>query len=844
MKTVDFAIDLGTTNSLIAKFENGRVTLFKNPVGHKETLASVVAFRKDRVIVGDKAREYLLKDPVNVFGAFKRRMGTDDEFYVVNIDDNVTPVELSAYVLKELKRFVRSGETVDAAVIAIPASFDTMQANATKKAGELAGFDKVFLLQEPVAACLAYFNGADATDKSGYRLAYDLGGGTFDVALVEIRDGEMKVVDHEGNNFLGGTDFDALIVEHAIAPQVAAETGEGDFFEQLTVKHGKHEKLLHELMYRAEEAKKELSAADSSEIEFSAEINGRARDFVVTLTAERFGELISGRVNETVDMLKAILERNGLQASDVAEIVLIGGSTFIPHVRNRLRESTGITVNAGTDPTSAVAVGAAYYAASKYYEPELKSLDRAIDDITASYGNPESEAPALTLDLSYNRTSREEEEVLLVKINGRFDGYSYRIARRDGGFDTGTAGAKAKFAEFLPLLRNVLNVFTLSIFDSRGNEIHALRQELKISHGQYNIQGQPLPRDICIEIDDKENSVTRLEVVFEKNSILPLKKTLYREISKTVRKDSDDSIIINILEGDRLARAASNLPVACIEISGRQLTSDLIKGSDIEICVTISDNRELSVETYLVMTRQEFKNIFSVSEKHVNVSRLREQCAVLEREIRSGLKQFSAEAGEVHAEHAGKLMRELERHSKKLSKLCENDVTDTRYVIAEAVSRISREFDKIGGSERLAFLTEEYFRSKEDVEHGLSAADMDKDSMKRQFGKILENESYVLRSRNPAALKRACDSLKALHNTIQMNTFSSIISTYYAVKNFAPDKFVNYNAARLIFDKADRTIDEERYPELKRLLVDVCRLLKQEPSVNGKTADFKGTGVG
>jgi molecular chaperone DnaK len=211
MKAVNFGIDLGTTNSLIAKYENGKVILFKNPVGHKESLASVVAFRKDRILVGDKAREYLLKDPVNVFGSFKRRMGTDDRFYVVNIDENVTPVELSALVLKELKQFVHSGENPEAVVITIPASFDTMQANATQKAGKQAGFEEIFLLQEPIAASLAYFNGSNE-EKNGYWLVYDLGGGTFDIALVEIRDGEMKVKDHEGNNFLGGVDFDNLIV--------------------------------------------------------------------------------------------------------------------------------------------------------------------------------------------------------------------------------------------------------------------------------------------------------------------------------------------------------------------------------------------------------------------------------------------------------------------------------------------------------------------------------------------------------------------------------------------------------------------------------------------------------
>ncbi|RYG27989.1 MAG: Hsp70 family protein, partial [Chitinophagaceae bacterium] len=158
MKPVNFGIDLGTTNSLIARYDGSKIQLFKNPIGQKEMLASVVAYRPERILVGDKAREYLTKDPINVFGNFKRKMGTDEKYYVVNIDDNVTPVQLSSLILKELKTFIHTGEIPEACVITIPASFDTMQSNATLKAGQEAGFKDVFLLQEPIAASLAFFN--------------------------------------------------------------------------------------------------------------------------------------------------------------------------------------------------------------------------------------------------------------------------------------------------------------------------------------------------------------------------------------------------------------------------------------------------------------------------------------------------------------------------------------------------------------------------------------------------------------------------------------------------------------------------------------------------------------
>ncbi|MCE3283599.1 MAG: Hsp70 family protein, partial [Chitinophagaceae bacterium] len=254
MDFINFAIDLGTTNSLIAQFTGGGVQVFKNPVGDKHTLPSVVAFRNDRTIVGDKAREFVAKDPANVFTSFKRKMGTSESFHVPSTGQTVTPVQLSSLVLRELKTFVHNGELGGSVVITIPASFDTIQSNATKKAGYEAGFGEVVLLQEPIAASLAFFNESKKEiPQKGNWLVYDLGGGTFDVALLTIENGELRVKDHEGDNFLGGVDFDTLIIEKLIVPKIAARTGDETIREQLMQKDGALEKLFYILLYKAEE---------------------------------------------------------------------------------------------------------------------------------------------------------------------------------------------------------------------------------------------------------------------------------------------------------------------------------------------------------------------------------------------------------------------------------------------------------------------------------------------------------------------------------------------------------------------------------------------------------------
>lgn len=851
MKAVNFGIDLGTTNSLIGKYEEGKVVLYKNPIGHKDTLASVVAFRKERTLVGDKAREYIVKDPVNVFSGFKRRMGTDDRFYVVNLDENVTPIELSAFILRELKNFIHTNEIPEAVVITIPASFDTMQTNATKEAGKLAGFEEVFLLQEPIAASLAYFNNSKE-DKEGNWLVYDLGGGTFDIALVQIKEGEMKIKDHEGNNFLGGVDFDALIIEHLIVPKIVEKTGITDFAEQLMIKHGKYEKIYYHLLYLAEEVKKELSTQAKSEIDLSMEIDGVFYDLTFPISVDDFNSLISPKIEETLEMLQTIINRNNFQPQDIHEIILVGGSTFIPWVREQLNIKTGIPVNNSIDPTTAVAVGACFYAASKFYTPTEKVKmvinNQESNDFLENLENfseHQEEKPNIKLNLGFSQMSKEEEEVLLVKVEGDYQGLNYRILRMDGGFDTGLITLKSKFTEFLPLLTNTLNHFIIQIYSSNGEKINSFTEEFSINQGQFHISGQPLPKDICIEIDDQENYKTKLEVIFEKNSILPLKKTLYREVSKTVVKGSEDSIVINLLEGDRFARAISNLPIGCIEITGKDLTSDLIKGSDIEIQISISDDRELKVNTFLVMTQQEFTNNFSISEKHISISRLKEQYQDLEKELRKNLKDFNFNQNEIWAIELENLLKKLEISGKQLMTLKENDATDKRYILADTVARISQEVDKIGGKERLSNLQFKYIEIKEYIEEILSSADENKEILSQRYTKIIEKENDILKSKNSSFLQKNIELLEDLQWEILWNTYSFIIGRFYALQSLQPEGYKNYKAAQQFIKAGEDAIKSSHYKELKRLTIDLIYLTKQ--SDYHKQEDnkkFKGTGIG
>ena len=346
---IKYGIDLGTSNSLIACVDKGLVEVFKDPSGFKETLPSVVGFRNDRILVGDAARMYLQRDSKSVVNHFKRKMGTSETFRIKSLNASKSPVELSSLVLKELKSFVRGSEPVDAAVIIIPASFDTVQSNATKEAGVMAGFKTVVLLQEPIAASLAYANKEKAIDlRDSQWLVYDLGGGTFDVALVRIVDGELSVLDNEGDNYLGGTDFDALIVEKLVVPELERLGDFKNLSREMKSESGRHNQLWYPLLRSAESAKIELSkpGVSSAEIELGgvrvlADDSGKEIDTIVTVTRSEFEALIKDSIDRTIVMMKVILTRNSLQPRDLQFILMVGGSTYIPLVRKRVRRDHG-----------------------------------------------------------------------------------------------------------------------------------------------------------------------------------------------------------------------------------------------------------------------------------------------------------------------------------------------------------------------------------------------------------------------------------------------------------------------------------------------------------------------
>lgn len=673
--TINFGIDLGTTNSVIARFVKGEVQVYNNPMDQgRSSLPSIVGFKKDKIFTGAPARTLYEKDTKSVVSAFKRRMGTTESYKIKATGQSVTPVDLSAIVLKELKTFLPPGEQLKAAVITIPASFDTIQANATKEAGMQAGLEQVILLQEPIAASLAYANMKKARElDEGQWLVYDLGGGTFDVALIRIKNNEMKVLDHEGDNFLGGTDFDRLIVEKLIVPKLEAQFSFSNLADQLQSESGQYRANYQILLRKAEEAKITLSSRSSAEVVVDGmeDEAGNVVDVEVTITQTDFQELIKSAVDRTVGMVKEILTRNKLQPSDVLFTLMVGGSTFIPYVRKRVGESLGTPVNCDIDPTTAVAVGAAYYAGTKKREK-----DKATRAAKAG--------ARLQVKTSYERASREKEEMFNAKITGDLTGLSYRITRSDGGYDSGLKRLTERVSEDLPLAADTFNMFRFVVYDGQTNVVETDLEDIAINSG-FGISGQPLPDDICLEIIDSERpSESRLLLIFRRMMPLPAQQDLTRQMSRTIVKGSrENALFINVREGSQYNLPTANQLIGHIRIDGTNLTRDVQRGSDIEISVSMTESRELSVKAYLTMSDQEFAGAFSLQSRTTSVELTQNEAIKLTRKIDEELAEAEEREDYELAAELKRLRKDGEDLSNESEALSQDDITDKKYQLED-----------------------------------------------------------------------------------------------------------------------------------------------------------------
>ena len=596
--TIQIGIDLGTTNSSIAVNVNGKPEIIKKPGGVGYT-PSVFGFNKTgNKIVGQKAYEYLYKygsknEGSNFKAEIKRLMGTPETVFFERAKTNMTPEEISSEILKELKEDVlRKYPDFDtvAAVITIPAAFSILQSEATKKAGNLAGFKHIVLLQEPIAAAASYsFQNVENENW----LIYDFGGGTFDIALISCKDGILSVLGHNGDNFLGGKNIDWDIVNTVIIPKILEKYKLVNF----TRKNTKYQNIFSHLKYSAELAKIELSQYDKTTIEIEdigKDDSGEEIMLSIDVSRSDLEKIIKPIIDRTIELTNDTLKESGLKSESVKKLILVGGPTQMPYLKERLENDLKIQVDSSVDPLTVVAHGACIFAMSKKIPKEF--LLSETKDVKG----------ANKITLNYSSLTSDTEESITGIVEDLDDSEQYYIQiQSDSGTFTGTKTKinKGKFYYSINIEPNKQNLFWVYVFDQKGNPIKISPDSFTITHG-LSVSGAPIPNSINVVISKKDvssNIITDVcETILEKGSVLPLKKTLdIYKTSKILKKnEKDSSLDIDIVEGE------SEIPdrntfVCKLGIKGKDLPYDLPEGTPVELTVEYTESREVFVTAYV-----------------------------------------------------------------------------------------------------------------------------------------------------------------------------------------------------------------------------------------------------
>ncbi len=574
--TIDYGIDLGTTNSAIARQEGARSVLLPGEAGDV-LLPSVLHIRADGTrLTGRAARAFAEEDPKNTAVEFKRLMGTDQRRAFPASGIELLPEEMAAEALRALlRRTPPGGEPVRAAVITVPAMFQLPQCEATIRAARLAGIEHAPLLQEPIAAAIAHAGMAQTSD--GYWLVYDLGGGTFDVSLVRSRAGRLQVLDHDGDNHLGGRDFDRVVARRAA--EIVREEGRHGAFARADPDNAD---AYSRLKLEAERVRIALSTSESTTFQVENLVQ-------FTLEREELDRLIQPFVSRTIDICRKLLSRQRINTTELSGIVLVGGPTRTLLVPRLIHETLQVDAAHRLDPMTIVASGAALFASTQKLPAALRAGNR--------------NAAALTVDVEYEAMTTDPRPLLVVRATpaAAAVGGTCNIAG-DSGYDSGALrlDARGTAAATVRLAPNTLNRFSVRVEAPDGQ---TATTELAILHG-LSVAKPPLSQSVGVMLAGNQ---TRWYL--RKGATLPARNTMVHSTTiGIVRGQAGEAIHVPIVQGES-ERADRNKVIGILRIRAEALARDLPAGSEVEVHVLVDDSSHTSARAYVPLLDQWFDEV-------------------------------------------------------------------------------------------------------------------------------------------------------------------------------------------------------------------------------------------
>lgn len=816
---ITVGIDLGTTNSAIAINIGNKTEIVKNATGTDYTPSVFGIDKSGNKVIGIKAYDRLYKSSSkeefnNYKAEVKRLMGTSETIHFDRLDADLSPEEISSEILKSLKEDVArkySDLSMIAAVITIPAHFSSLQAEATKRAGLLAGFKHIILLQEPIAAAMAY--GFEKSVDENW-LVYDLGGGTFDVALISSKDSNLTVLGHGGDNFLGGKDFDLKIVDEIIKPEILKKFKLTEF-DRSSEQYGS---IFARLKSIAESAKIELTQYQQTTIEVDGigeDENGEDIYVSVSLERSKFEELIKASVVKTIDLVKETLRDSGIAQSSVTKIVLVGGPTQTPYIRQALQDELKLKVDGSVDPLTVVARGAAIFGLSQRIPTDILQAGR---DNVADEMNVTLNFDSMTSDDDQTITGiveelRDEERDHYIQIQSDSGGYtSSKIKLRNG-----------KFFDTVAIERGATNAFWLYLFDDEGNTIPLFPDSLSITHGM-TVSGAPIPHDIGVIYSKKSFDsgfqVTEVcDIFYEKNSIPPLKKTVTYKTVKRLEKGKENNLPIKVYEGDS-ANPANNEVITTLHIDGKKLPYDLPAGTEVDIAISVDESRSVVVEVFIPSVELTLNARADTHKQDVNVVELESELAVQKERLKTLKKNVSNE-------EYSKLENTIDDLATNIKNA--NHDNDDKNKAERDMRELKTNFDKLESAKEIPQLVDELHENIASAREVLGELE---ESTEKQQG--ISEINGLEKDGEKAIKEKDKTMLIRINEQVEQVTMRSVFqnpATWVYMLDQIKDKrneLTNQTDANYFIEKSDKAIVDGDVDELQRCVRSLLEMLPKD----------------
>ena len=813
---IDYGIDLGTTNSALCRMEKGEPVIIKTDV-LKDTMPSCVSVnKKGGIKVGDgayntmksdkrRATKSMRAEKSNTYIEFKRTMATDTKYPCSNLGKNLSSEELSAEVLKTLKSFV-SDESFSSVVITVPAKFTVNQKTATLEASKLAGFKRCELLQEPIAASMAY--GLTSEDNNGIWMVFDFGGGTFDAALLRVEDGIQQVFDTEGDNYLGGKNLDYAIVDSIIIPYLQKNYAISGYLAN----EEKKQVLRDAMKTYAEDAKNQLSFKDSEDIlsnlgDLGEDEEGEEMELDITVSQQEAFDVMRPHFQKAVDICKKLMQRNNLSGNQITKLILVGGPTHSPLIRQMLREQITPNVDTSIDPMTAVAVGAALYAST---------LDADVSDEDVEVGT-------VMLEVGYEATTVEETEWVSVKLpdDSPLSSVYVELVSGDKSWSSGkTEVDKTGNVIEAHLERSKPNSFSVLVYDGQGNLLPSFPSEITIIQGT-KVGAAPLPYNIGIAVwnDQKKKAVFRMAKGLEKNKPVPATGVVndLRTTSQLRPGVESDRLRVPVYQTDDFAEAEGRTAsmyeyVADVIITGDDVESLIPVDSIIDVTLKVDTSEQMTMEVHFLASDETVEKKLDTSKK--------QSVEEAERIIKQSLSEAQRNINKLSdaGMEVGRLQNDLDRVKKEAENSSEKKAVLQH--LKEVLRKIEDEDDKTEWQRLEKELREEFDRLEK------AQNDLGDERTAQAFNQLRRQTDEVIRKKDVRMGRDTLDQINSLFVALTILYQCMGLIQHYS-QRFGSVRWKDPSRARQLINRGMEEINNQ--PTTEKLHPIACALIELLP---------------